>query len=76
MNSSIKLCIQEGLFPVKEYSFSEPGQYLIGRAEDCDVQLEALGLVLHRNVSRHHCLLEEIRQRPRSAIWAAATARS
>jgi pSer/pThr/pTyr-binding forkhead associated (FHA) protein len=45
-----------GFLEVKEYVFTEPTRCIIGRAEDCDIQLPSSHG--HVDVSRHHCMLE------------------
>jgi pSer/pThr/pTyr-binding forkhead associated (FHA) protein len=52
----ITLTVPQGSREDKEYSFPEPRHCVIGRADDCDIQL-ARGCG-YLDVSRHHCLLE------------------
>jgi len=40
----------------REFAFEEPGECVIGRAPDCDIQLPADDE--YADVSRHHCVLE------------------
>jgi pSer/pThr/pTyr-binding forkhead associated (FHA) protein len=56
MPTQIKLKVRDGMAPTKEYVFHQRTVCTVGRAEDCDVQLP--GDLLHRTVSRHHCLLD------------------
>jgi eukaryotic-like serine/threonine-protein kinase len=57
MNSTkIKLTITHGYPKRHEYLFEDHHRCVIGRAEDCDLQLPKDEL--HADVSRHHCLLE------------------
>ena len=50
----IILTVTRGSFEGKKYALQGPCQCLVGRAGDCDIQLPAA----HREISRHHCLLE------------------
>ena len=52
----ITLTVVHGDLPEKEYVFEEPTRCIIGRAEDCDIQVPAN--YQHAVVSRHHCCLE------------------
>ena len=44
-----------GSFKDKAYVLEAPGLYLIGRTDDCDIQLPAAGSA---DVSRRHCIVE------------------
>ena len=52
----ITLTVVVGDLPEKEYVFEEAARCIIGRAEDCDIQVPAD--YQHAVVSRHHCCLE------------------
>ena len=52
----ITLTVVLGDLPEKEYVLEEPTRCIIGRAEDCDIQVPAD--YQHAVVSRHHCCLE------------------
>jgi pSer/pThr/pTyr-binding forkhead associated (FHA) protein len=52
----LTLMMTHGCLEQKRFAFREPGQCVIGRAEDCTIRLPMDGL--HQDVSRHHCLLE------------------
>ena len=56
MQPSITLTIANGPLEGTEFVFDEPCQPVIGRANDCTIQLPAD--FMHSGVSRHHCLLE------------------
>ena len=56
MQPSITLTIVNGPLEGTEYRFDGPCQPVIGRADDCAIQLPMN--FLHVGVSRHHCLLE------------------
>ena len=56
MNASITLAVTEGAFRGKEYHFDSPTCCVVGRAEDCAIQLP--GVFGHADVSRHHCVLD------------------
>jgi pSer/pThr/pTyr-binding forkhead associated (FHA) protein len=52
----ITLTVPQGYHEDKEYVFEERTRCVIGRADDCDIQLSRnCG---HLDVSRHHCVLE------------------
>jgi pSer/pThr/pTyr-binding forkhead associated (FHA) protein len=52
----VTLTVTRGLLDVREYLLGEPACCMIGRAQDCDIQLPpCLG---HVDVSRHHCVVE------------------
>ncbi len=40
----------------KEYVFAEPRRCVVGRADDCDIQIPPD--LLHADVSRHHCAVD------------------
>ena len=52
----ITLTVVVGDLPEKEYVFEEAARCIIGRAEDCDIQVAANYECVV--VSRHHCCLE------------------
>jgi pSer/pThr/pTyr-binding forkhead associated (FHA) protein len=52
----ITLTVAQDNLPEKEFVFDEPGQCLIGRAADCDIQIPTDAD--HGDVSRHHCVVE------------------
>lgn len=56
MSARVKVTIKDRLIPVKELVFSNRAICTVGRAHDCHVQLP--GDLLHRAISRHHCLLD------------------
>jgi pSer/pThr/pTyr-binding forkhead associated (FHA) protein len=57
MNSNtIKLTVTQGTPHGKEYVFGERTRCIIGRADDCDIQMPAD--YEHTDVSRHHCMLD------------------
>jgi serine/threonine-protein kinase len=43
-------------FKDKEFSFETGDLCVIGRADDCEIQLP--GYFLHAGISRHHCMIE------------------
>ena len=55
-SSRISLIITCGDLKDNEYVFEEPALCIIGRAENCTIQLPTDPG--HLDVSRHHCLLE------------------
>ena len=56
MSATVTLTIITGKLRGKDFTFSRPGQRLIGRAEGCDVRFPSDGE--HLTISRFHCLLE------------------
>jgi pSer/pThr/pTyr-binding forkhead associated (FHA) protein len=56
MAAHITLTIANGPFEGTEYAFDETCRCVIGRANDCVIQMPTD--FLHAEVSRHHCLLE------------------
>lgn len=54
--AAVVLSINEGNPDDQKLVFQEPGQCLVGRAEDCDLRLPSD--FAHSDVSRHHCLFE------------------
>src|SRR5262249_48962210 len=50
-----KLSLMDKGRPEKEYVFEEPTQFLVGRADDCNIQLP--GDAGHYDGSPHHCLV-------------------
>jgi pSer/pThr/pTyr-binding forkhead associated (FHA) protein len=56
MQPTITLTIVNGPLEGTKFVFDEPCQPVIGRANDCTIQLPET--LLHARVSRHHCLLE------------------
>src|SRR5262249_60846837 len=57
MPAKVTLVIQGGALDGTKYTFSEPGQCVIGRSEDCSVRLPNRGWEFQM-VSRHHCQLD------------------
>ena len=56
MQRAITLKIVNGPLEGREFVLDEPCQPVIGRANDCTIQLPTN--LLHAGVSRHHCVLE------------------
>ncbi len=56
MSARITLTVQNGSLAGKKYVFPEPRTCVIGRADDCDLQLPRG--VEFRTVSRRHCQLD------------------
>jgi eukaryotic-like serine/threonine-protein kinase len=54
--STVTLAVTQGTLIGKEYVFDGLARCMIGRADDCDIQLP--NDCFHADVSRHHCLLE------------------
>jgi pSer/pThr/pTyr-binding forkhead associated (FHA) protein len=55
MRARVLLTIVEGSLQGKKFVLEKRGRYVVGRAEDCDLQLlEGEGLA---GISRHHCVL-------------------
>jgi CBS domain-containing protein/pSer/pThr/pTyr-binding forkhead associated (FHA) protein len=52
----VTLAVAEGDLPEREYVFAEPAHCVVGRADDCTIQLPKSSI--HAGVSRHHCLLD------------------
>jgi serine/threonine-protein kinase len=52
----IAVRVPQGHHEDREYTFEEPRHCVIGRADDCDIQLPRGSSYL--DVSRHHCVLE------------------
>src|SRR5437879_2620147 len=57
MAAKVILTIQGGCLDGREYAFDKPGRCVIGRSEDCAVQLPNRGWEFWM-VSRHHCRLD------------------
>ena len=55
MSASVVLTVAQSN-STEEYSFDSPGHCIVGRADDCDVQLP--NDPHFADVSRHHCLFE------------------
>jgi pSer/pThr/pTyr-binding forkhead associated (FHA) protein len=55
MNRRITLTIVEGSLSGKGFTLEDRGRYVLGRADDCDIQLSGGPYLL--GVSRHHCVL-------------------
>lgn len=55
MSANITLTLVDGNRQIKRYKFDKPTRCLIGRANDCDIQLTGR---FHANVFRHHCLFQ------------------
>jgi pSer/pThr/pTyr-binding forkhead associated (FHA) protein len=56
MDSEVIITLVDELHGEKRFVFSEPWICLVGRANDCDIQVPSDESSLE--VSRHHCLLE------------------
>lgn len=56
MSSKITLNVTEGALKGTEFELEEHNQYIVGRAEDCDIALPRD--IAHVDVSRHHCAFE------------------
>jgi pSer/pThr/pTyr-binding forkhead associated (FHA) protein len=54
--STVTLAVTQGTLTGKEYVFEGHSRCMIGRANDCDIQLP--NDCFYADVSRHHCLLE------------------
>jgi pSer/pThr/pTyr-binding forkhead associated (FHA) protein len=54
--SKLVLLVTQGERAGEEFDFDQRCRYLIGRADDCDIQLGRFGAAF--DVSRHHCELE------------------
>jgi eukaryotic-like serine/threonine-protein kinase len=54
--SRVTLTVAQDGLEAKEIVFAEPRHCLVGRSDDCDLQLPLDAA--HANVSRRHCLLE------------------
>ena len=52
----ITLTITDGTLKGEEYVFHDATQCVLGRAPDCDIALPMD--LLHRDISRHHCVFE------------------
>jgi pSer/pThr/pTyr-binding forkhead associated (FHA) protein len=55
MSRSVTMTIAEGSLSGKGFTLEDRGRYVIGRADDCDIQLSGGPYLL--GVSRHHCVL-------------------
>jgi pSer/pThr/pTyr-binding forkhead associated (FHA) protein len=55
MDRRITLTITEGGLSGKGFTLDQRGRYVIGRGDDCDIQLTAGSNLL--GISRHHCVL-------------------
>jgi eukaryotic-like serine/threonine-protein kinase len=56
MSAQVILTLANGTQAGKTFVFDRPTKCIIGRADDCAVQLPSI--IENRNVSRHHCLLD------------------
>jgi pSer/pThr/pTyr-binding forkhead associated (FHA) protein len=56
MTARVTLTVKEGLQRGRRFVLDRPGKSVIGRTEDCSVQLS--GGLDYQLVSRHHCLLD------------------
>src|SRR5436190_658884 len=56
MRIQIKFTIQNEVMKGATWIFSKPGDYIIGRAPDCNIQISENDHFA--DVSRHHCKLE------------------
>jgi len=54
--SRVLITVYQGDLQWKEYTFDQPAVCVVGRADDCEIQLPPG--IAHADVSRHHCLLE------------------
>jgi pSer/pThr/pTyr-binding forkhead associated (FHA) protein len=54
--SSVCLTVIQGGLKGQEFGFVAPAHCVVGRAEDCDIQVPSD--CLHADVSRHHCVLD------------------
>ena len=52
----ITLTITDGTLKGEEHVFRDATQCVVGRAPDCDIALPVD--LLHRDISRHHCVFE------------------
>jgi pSer/pThr/pTyr-binding forkhead associated (FHA) protein len=52
MTCKVVLNVESGALPQRGYVFEGPAECVIGRGDDCPLQVPAM------EVSRHHCLLE------------------
>lgn len=55
-NSEVVVTLIDEQLGQKRFVYKEPWICLVGRAEDCDIQIPSDSV--HLQVSRHHCLLE------------------
>ncbi len=55
MTVKITLTFTNGTLQAQKRDFTEPGQCVIGRSNDCDIQLPTT--LEFMEVSRHHCVL-------------------
>jgi pSer/pThr/pTyr-binding forkhead associated (FHA) protein len=55
MSVTMTLTVTQGFLVVQEFVLRGPGQFIIGRAEGCDVRLPTDHL--HYDVSRRHCAI-------------------
>jgi len=55
MHSQVTLTVTQGSLFGKEYVLTDRGRFLVGRAQDCDIQLP-VGATPSQ-ISRHHCVL-------------------
>jgi pSer/pThr/pTyr-binding forkhead associated (FHA) protein len=56
MFAEVKLTVERGLHEGKVFTFRDRTVGSVGRAEDCLLRLPSG--IAHRDVSRHHCLLD------------------
>jgi len=55
MTTKVVLTALHGLKPDQQFVFDSPACWVLGRADDCNLQVP--DDAAHRSVSRHHCLL-------------------
>jgi eukaryotic-like serine/threonine-protein kinase len=53
MSAQVTLIISDGYSEPNQHTFTGPARCVVGRANDCDIQVPPDGL--HADVSRHHC---------------------
>jgi len=56
MSARVKVTIKDRVTPAREFVFGNRMICTVGRAHDCYLQFP--GDLLHRAISRHHCLLD------------------
>jgi pSer/pThr/pTyr-binding forkhead associated (FHA) protein len=56
MCARVKLTVKDRVLPVREFVFGNRTVCTVGRAQDCYLQMP--GDLLHRAISRHHCVLD------------------
>jgi pSer/pThr/pTyr-binding forkhead associated (FHA) protein len=56
MVAHVKVTIKDQVLPAREFVFGSRTICTVGRAQDCYLQMP--GDLLHRAISRHHCVLD------------------